>query len=72
MKKGEIPHYEQFIVLQQCLQNPSAAEASVCGKGLNKSGKYFYDQIVLLYSESLVITILKKLKLLSLLYGYIL
>ena len=35
--KGEIAHYEQFVLLPNCFQKSSVAEESVyvCGKGLN-------------------------------------
>ena len=32
--KGEIAHHEQFPQLPQYFQKSSAAEASICGKGL--------------------------------------
>ena len=32
--KGEITHYEQFLLFQQCFQKSSAANASVSWKGL--------------------------------------
>ena len=38
MAKGEIALYEQFILLTQCSQKSSAAEASVCEKGLSIKG----------------------------------
>ena len=34
--KVEIACVEQFLLLSQCFQILSAAEASICGKGLNK------------------------------------
>ena len=33
VEKGEIAHYEQFLLLPQCFQKSTAAEARVCGKG---------------------------------------
>ena len=37
VSKGEIPCFEQFLLLSQCFQKLSATEAqkaSICGKGL--------------------------------------
>ena len=35
--KGEIAHFEQFLLLSRRLQMSSAADASICGKGLNNA-----------------------------------
>ena len=34
MTKGEIARFEQFLLLSQTFQKPSATEASICGKEL--------------------------------------
>ena len=35
--KGEIAHFEQFLLLSLCFKKPSAAGASIWGKGLNST-----------------------------------
>ena len=39
--KGKIAHHDQFLLLPQCFPKLSAAEASVCGKGLSRMNQIF-------------------------------
>ena len=48
MAKGEIAHDEQFRLLPQCLQNPSAAEAPKCIDARLKGLKESYQLTTLL------------------------
>ena len=40
--KGKIAHNKQFLLLAQCFQGFSAADAAICGKGLNKTFSHLY------------------------------
>ena len=39
MGKGELTHFEQFLLLSQYFQKSSAADVSTSGKGLNEENE---------------------------------
>ena len=71
--KGEIAHYEQFLLLLQCLQKSSAEEdqkGSVCGIGLTNFEAHSFETVLSKLKKIVIVSLLNIIKtLLALAFG---